>query len=285
MSRLLLLGAVVAVSVIVAAVDLVRSQAATAPASSPTATNWRLVFGDEFEDRRLDPSKWTTCYWWDRGGCTNMGNNERQWYQPQNAVVEDSILRLEARKQTVRASDGNTYQYTSGMVTSGRGTSDTSQSVRFAFRYGYVEMRARMPAGKGLWSAFWLLPASHESKPEIDVVEVLGHEPDRLHAHVHFLDEGRRASAGSSWVGHDASTSWHVYALEWRPDALTWYVDGVQVWRFTDSRHVPSEPMYVLANLAVGGDWPGRPDASTSFPSALEIDYLRVWQRGAVGAD
>jgi beta-glucanase (GH16 family) len=83
---------------------------------------------------------------------------------------------------------------------------------------------------------------------------------------------------GSQWQGPDFSQDWHVFALDWRPDALVWFVDGVERWRFTDASAIPAESMYLLINLAVGGEWPGSPDATTVFPSLLLVDYVRVWQ-------
>ena len=79
----------------------------------------------------------------------------------------------------------------------------------------------------------------------------------------------------------DLSASWHVYGLTWDPDAIRWYLDGKEVWSFTDKRYIPSEPMYLLMNLVVGGDWPGAPNAQTKFPSRFSVDYVRVWQRKA----
>jgi beta-glucanase (GH16 family) len=112
------------------------------------------------------------------------------------------------------------------------------------------------------------------------VVEVLGHEPERLYAHLHVMDHGQKHDIGHSWAEPDTSSNWHRFGVDWSPQALVWYVDGVEAWRFTDSGQIPAEPMYLLANLAVGGDWPGAPDHSTPFPSTLQIDYVRVWQRG-----
>lgn len=240
---------------------------------------WLLLFSDEFEGDSLDVGRWTTCYWWDNGGCTNRGNQELQWYLPGNLVVSDGTLKLRAVRSPVTASDGQTYPYASGMVTSGRSTSDTSRSPRFTFQYGFAEIRARLPRGQGLWPAFWLLPASHDSTPEVDVMEVLGHEPDRAHFTVHFNTDNGKRQAGEEWTGPDFSAAWHTFGVDWGPQALVWYVDGLERWRYTDAARIPAEPMYLLANLAVGGDWPGAPDASTPFPSDYEIDYVRVWSR------
>ena len=243
---------------------------------------WTLVFADEFEQDALDRSSWTTCYWWDDGGCTNSGNQELEWYLPDNVSVEGGVLRLEAQRGRVRGSDGASYPYTSGMVTTGRSEDDQAQQPRFGFQYGRVEVRMRMPEGKGLWPALWLLPLTHESRPEIDVMEVLGDTPATLRTHFHYLDDdGERVSRGHTWRGADSSAGWHRYGLRWTPEELVWLVDGKEQSRFSQDEFVPDEPMYLLINLAVGGEWPGDPAPSTDFPAALEVDYVRIWQRDA----
>lgn len=243
--------------------------------------HWDLLFNDDFEGTSLDSNKWTTCYWWDDGGCTNKGNNELQWYQADELYLSDGSLKQRAQKRTLNAADGKIYEYTSGMITTGRSKWERNAPAKFLFQYGYAEIRAKIPAGKGLWTAFWMLPDDHESLPEIDVMEVLGHEPATVQMHLHYLDsEGDNKSIGNQWTGTDLSADWHTFAVDWQPDAIIWYVDGIERWRVTDSAYIPQEPMYLLANFAVGGDWPGEPEASTPFPSYYEIDYIRVWKKG-----
>jgi len=239
---------------------------------------WQLVFHDEFGGDELDTSKWVTCYWWDDGGCTNEGNNNLGWYQPGNVLLEGGKLILRAKEETVSSPDGKAYRYTSGMVTTGRDTYDLSAEPKATFKHVYVEMRARVPASQGLWPAFWLLPADQESKPEIDVMEMLGDNPYEVHMNFHYLDEqGDENRAGYTWTSPEPLDGWHVFAHDWQPGALTWYVDGVKHSHLNE--YIPDEPMYLIANLAVGGDWPGAPDDSTTFPSDFEIDYIRVWMR------
>lgn len=255
------------------------SQRSVAP-PEPAREGMELVFSDDFSAPTLDGDRWTTCYWWDDGGCTNEGNDELEWYQPDNVVIDDGVLQLIAREETARAPDGTEFPFTSGMVTSGREHYETTTPPRFAFRYGVVEVRARVPAGRGLWPALWLLPASHESRPEIDLMEVDGARPDVGTAHLHFDDvDGRRRAEGHEWQDEDLSEGWHTYTLDWRPDRITWYVDDVARWSFTDERHVPAEPMYLLANLAVGGEFVGDPGPRTEFPATFAIDHVQVWQR------
>jgi beta-glucanase (GH16 family) len=249
-------------------------------AGGATSGEWDLVFFDEFDGDRLDTNRWVTCYWWDDGGCTNLGNHELQWYLPDAVSVRDGSLHLTARKARAESSDGTSYDYVSGMVTTGSDHDDDDAEARFAFQYGYAEMRAKVPAGQGLWSAFWTLPVTHESRPEIDIMEVLGDTHHVLRTHLHYHDsDGIRASVGEDWEGDELGDTWHTYAVEWADDRVAWFIDGNEIWALTDPDAIPHEPMYLLANLAVGGDWPGPPDETTIFPATYEIDYIRVWQR------
>lgn len=262
-----------------------QTQAAAPAAELPAGPQgqtgvWHLAFHDEFSGEVLDSDKWVTCYWWDDDGCTIATNNELQWYQPDNVFVQGGKLILQARRERVTAPDGRTFDYTSGMVSTGTDSYEGGDH-RFTAEHVYVEMRAKVPAGRGLWPALWLLPASHESLPEIDAMEVLGDAPDELHMNFHYRDdEGNRNREGHTWESPEPLTGWHVYAVDWQPRGVTWYLDGDKRAHFSgEDRYVPGEPMYLIANLAVGGDWPGAPDADTPFPSELEIDYIRVWVR------
>lgn len=263
------------------ALPLLISASIARPKSVPIGTigeTWEMVFVDEFESAELDDDLWTWCYWWVTNGCAIGTNGELEWYQPGNISVEDGALVLTARREDVVTHDGERRAYTSGMVTTGRASSDLSEPMRFGFTYGLAEIRAKLPSGQGLWPAFWLLPATHESRPEIDVLEVLGHDVDTLRMHYHFIADGERASVGENVDVDDLSADWHVYGIEWTPERLTWLFDGVPVWTIRGADNLPHEPMYLILNLAVGGEWPGPPDASTPFPASYLIDYVRVWQ-------
>jgi beta-glucanase (GH16 family) len=122
-----------------------------------------------------------------------------------------------------------------------------------------------------------LLPASYTWPPELDILETVGDQSNVAAMHVHWLANHTEAQAGSDWTGPDLSQDWHTFGLNWQPDALTWYIDGVERWRVTDSSVIPNQPMYIVLNLAVGGEWPGAPDSSTVFPSYFDVRYVRVW--------
>ena len=232
----------------------------------------QILFSDDFDGTSLDSSKWHTCFWWATDQCTIESTNEMELYTRENVLVDSGILRLRAQKKSaVWDFNGKTFNYTSGMVMTGGRKYLTDPG--FTFTYGYAEARVKIPAGQGIWPAFWMLPASYNSEPEIDIMEILGHQPDVVHFHIH-----NGVHPGQSWTGEDFSQGWHTFAVDWQPDAIVWYVDGVERWRYTGSA-VPAEPSYLLLNLAVGGDWPGAPDATTVFPAYYDVDYVRVWDR------
>ena len=224
---------------------------------------WRLTFDDEFNGSSLDTSKWNPNDPWGR-----ERNHELQAYATNAFEVKDGVLRILAQRgEAIYA--GKPRTYTSGMMTT---------YGKFSQQYGRFEIRCQVPKGKGMWPAFWLLPEPLGWPPEIDVLEILGHQPDKVYMTHHFRDaERNHKSHGGSWTGPDFSAGFHEYAVEWSPERIVWLVDGVE--RFRSEQSIPTRKMYLLVNLAVGGDWPGAPDAKTVFPSALEVDYVRVYEK------
>lgn len=266
---LLAIGALLLAYTVVA-----RHAAETTATGAPSG---RVLLDASFDDGRLDPTVFNTCHWWAEDGCNIAPSEELSWYVPEQVGVTDGALRLTAVRKPVRGSDGRPYDYRSGMVTTGPPPqSEDDVPAKLAFTYGTVEARLRVPAGQGLWPAMWLLPASRESRPEIDVLEVIGQDPGELIMHLH--PENRRADSPSQRYrlpGPDLAADWHTIRLDWAPKRLEIYLDGVRVWRYTGSK-VPDEPMYLVLNLAVGGVYPGPPDDSTTFPATFAIDHLRI---------
>jgi beta-glucanase (GH16 family) len=142
-------------------------------------------------------------------------------------------------------------------------------------------MRAKLPKGRGLWPAFWLLATDRSWPPEIDVMEVLGHEPSKLYTTLHTAETG--TNTRSDIPAHnipDSSAGFHTYAVEWGPADIVFYFDDKEIAR----RPTPADmhkPFFMLINLAVGGGWPGSPTASTVFPAVYEIDWVRAYKRSS----
>ena len=223
---------------------------------------WKLTFQDEFDGNALNTNKWNPKDPWER-----ERNRELQAYVKDAFEVKGGVLKIKAEKRHAFYA-GKEREYTSGMMTT---------YGKFSQEYGRFEIRCRVPQGKGMWPAFWLLPDPLDWPPEIDVLEILGHEPNKVYLTHHFRDAPHKhGSHGGSWVGPDFSADFHEYAIEWSPKAIVWFVDGVE--RFRSKKPIPTGKMYLLVNLAVGGDWPGAPNENTHFPAAFEIDYVRAYE-------
>ncbi|KAA2237127.1 family 16 glycosylhydrolase [Salinarimonas soli] len=245
----------------------------------------RLTFSEEFNGDHLDLWNGSSGTWraaapwisWDGMGSPSPNNQLEKYINPNHKPiasanpfdVQDGALTITASRASpeIRAITGK--EYASGEI-------NTFGS--FDQQYGYFEIKAQLPGGKGLWPAFWLLPADKSWPPELDVMEVLGHEPDMLHTTVH-------SSLGNQWghtqEGHstrvgDMTNGYHTYGVNWQADKITWYFDGQQIFqaKTPDDMH---KSMYMIANLAVGGDWPGSPDGNTKFPAEYKIDYIRAY--------
>lgn len=222
-------------------------------------TGYVLDFQDEFNGTTLDTSKWESQWPWGR---TN-GTHYLTWYPDDAVQVGSGNLRFKGEKRSMMG-----YNYTTGIVTTWN---------KRTWTYGYFEMRAKLPKGKGMWPAFWLIPTD-SWPPEIDVFEVLGHEPATIYMTNHWTDATGKPT-GYSYVhkGVDTSDGYHVYAVEWTSTYIAWLLDGKEVYRTTSN--VPQTRMYVLAQLGIGGDWPGNPDATTVFPAQMDVDYIRVFKQ------
>jgi beta-glucanase (GH16 family) len=263
------LGFLVVAALVTVAVFAVRSPAEETSAS---VTKGPLLLRDEFSGSTLDSEHWSPCYWWATDGCTNLSNNELEWYVPEQVTVSQGVLRLEARSQQVVGINGKTFDYVSGLI-----SNQSPDRNHFSFTFGYVEARVRIPEGQGLWPALWMLPTTRQSLPEVDIFEFVGERPNVVEMHTHWLEDGEERQRGKRFRGPNFAAGWHTFGLEWKPDSLTWFVDGVPRWVITDVEQIPQEPMYLVANLAVGGDFTERPNAETKFPAALEVEYVKVW--------
>jgi beta-glucanase (GH16 family) len=245
-------------------------------AGTPTAHPKQVLLNATFDDGRLDPAIWNTCHWWADQGCTIASNDELEWYVPEQVSVAGGHLRLTADRSPVDGSDGKSYEFRSGMVTTGLPPMSEDAPAKLAFTYGTVEARVRIPAGRGLWPAIWLLPASRQSLPEIDLLEAIGQDPSTVFMHLHPKSRSAKSPDKEYKVpGPNLAEDWHTFRLDWSANRLDFFVDDVRAWRVT-GRQVPDEPMYVVLNLAVGGVYPGPPDPGTQFPATFLIDYLRI---------
>lgn len=283
------------------ALPLRAGEAAGTPV--PAVPGWTLVWHDEFDGTTVDRGKWG----FDLGnslkaGTTlipGWGNDELQYYtdRTENAAVRDGELHIRALREQYQG-----CSYTSARLVS-RGL--------MARTYGRFEFRARLPLGKGAWSALWMLPqddayGSWASSGEIDIMEARGQQPEKVLGTLHY---------GARWPKNTFSgreftfpapagiDTYHVYSLEWQPGAIRWYVDGMlyatqDFWWSSSAKDgagngvAPAseaelnpwpapfdKPFYLIMNLAVGGRFLGNPDERTPFPAELVVDYVRVYER------
>lgn len=258
--------------------------------ASPTLEGRQLTFSDEFDSLRLvdekNPSSgvWTPRY--PHAGANQIGsrtlldNREQQIYVDPTLAgtgpaplklnpfkIQDGVLQITASPMPASAKRALwNYSYMSGVLT----TKD-----RFAQKYGYFEMRAKMPKGQGLWPAFWLLPADRSWPPEIDIVEILGHQPNLVNQTAHWNRDGKHVAAGFVARVPDSSAAFHTYGVEWNAQTIRWFVDGRETARIKTPPEL-HRPMYVLVNLAVGGGWPGKIDPRV-LPATMYVDYVRAY--------
>jgi beta-glucanase (GH16 family) len=239
--------------------------------------NWQFestpVWEDNFDQNGVpDPSKWT----FEIGG-SGWGNNEQQYYTPNNAAVQDGNLLITARKEL---NNGRSYT-SSRIITKGRGD----------FQYGRFEMRAKLPKGRGTWPAFWLLPSENyygiwPSSGEMDVMEHVGFDVNKVHASIHCsaYNHSRGNQKTSARIVTGATDDFHTYRLDWTPYSVKGFIDGEQYFEFVNENKgftawPFNRPYYMILNLAVGGNWGGAQGIDdTVFPTSYVIDYVRVYK-------
>jgi beta-glucanase (GH16 family) len=250
------------------------------------ATSPTLVWHDEFDGpagTSFDRTKWVA----DTGG-QGFGNQEREFYttRAENVALDgDGHLVITARAASTTSAD--TCWYGRCLYTSTR----LKTKGLFAQTYGRYEARIRIPRGQGMWPAFWMLGTNIDSigwpqSGEIDIMENIGREPAIAHGTLHGPGYSGAGGIGrADTLSHGAyADDFHVFAVAWQPNEIRWYVDGRQYHRMTPAdlpsgtKWVFDHSFFLLLNLAVGGGWPGDPDASTTLPQQMVIDYVRVYR-------
>ncbi len=294
-----------------AGIIVILGSAGTNRASEPPKPEWKLVWSDEFDGKEIDKGKWD----FDLGNgfsskdgktyVPGWGNDELEYYtaEPKNAFVQDGALHIRAIKEKHEG-----FAYTSARLK----TRKRDGSPLFGKTYGKFEFRAKLPTGKGVWPALWLLPQDEKyggwaASGEIDVMEARGQEPNKVLGTLHF-GSGWPANthAGKDFILPRGQTiaDFHLYTLEWEPGEMRWSVDDhlyqTQSFWWSSSKRTggnalnPSreadlnrwpapfdQPFYVVMNVAVGGKFLGNPDQTTVFPVEMVVDYVRVYDKAA----
>jgi len=278
-------------------------------ADEPKVGEWKLVWSDEFDAKEIDRSKWdfdlgNGFYNYDADQwISGWGNGELQYYtrEPENAFVRDGSLVIRTIKESYMGTG-----YTSAKLR----TKKRDGSKLFAQTYGKFEFRAKLPVGKGIWPALWMLPLEDKyggwaSSGEIDVMEARGREPNKVLGTLHYGSRWPANTHSGNDLVFDAAAGiadFHVYAVEWEPGEIRWSVDGKtyatqNFWwcssavennkgakpkKEADLHPWPApfdQPFYLIMNVAVGGQFGGKPDKTTVFPVEMVVDYVRVYEK------
>jgi beta-glucanase (GH16 family) len=241
----------------------------TTPDNYPGYT---LVWQDEFSGSGIDPANWKH-----ELGASGWGNNELENYtaRPDNSFVSNGRLVIEAKKENYNGSE-----YTSARM--------ITQGLR-EFKYGRIDIRAKLPTGQGIWPALWMLgnnigTVGWPKCGEIDIMEIVGHEPATLHGTVHWDNGGSYANYGKSTKLSSGTFAdeYHVFSIVWDSQYIKWLLDDVQFNVIDITPAGLSEfqnEFFLIFNVAVGGNWPGNPNSSTVFPQQMRVDYVRVFQQ------
>ena len=255
------------------------------PPPIPPSTGFVLSWSDEFngaDGSTPDASKWTYDL---RGG--GWGNQELETYTNRavNAQIKSGSLVITAQEETFTGTDGISRDYTSARL--------ETQGL-FTQAYGRFEARIKIPAGQGMWPAFWMLGNDIATNGwpkcgEIDIMENIGREPGMVHGSLHGPSSTAPTSDETSTVTLPANANFaddfHIYAVEWEPTVVRFYVDSNNYATFQKANWPArgtwafDHPLFILLNVAVGGSWPGSPDATTQFPQQMLVDYVRVYTK------
>jgi|GEM_PF-870623 len=240
-------------------------------------SEYKLVFYDDFEGDTLDASKWNYGYPWGNG----KTHNHRAYCVPENVIVKDGLLTIVGENKKHPESRGATAKFDGKTLSVDFTSGAINTNGKYHFNYGYIEARLKVAGGKGMWPAFWML--GNGWPPEIDIMEYLGSKPTQYVTNVHFKKadgSGNGSHYNTPDAGVDLSEDFHVYAIEWTPNYMKWYLDGKQVGTtFTNKQMIATQKnMYIILNLAIGG-WDGDPDETTKWPAYYQCDWVRVWQR------
>ena len=242
---------------------------------------WNIVWQDEFDKDSLDLTKWSR----EIGG-HGWGNNELQFYtdSDSNSYVENGNLILKAQvvPQGIGSSKGLRYYSSARLRTYGKGD----------WKYGRIEVKAKVASGQGIWPAIWMLPTDWlfggwPSSGEIDIMEHVGYDLGVVHGSVHTEAYNHKINTQRSSARKIANvdTEFHVYSIIWDKDKISFFIDDVQYFLFENDQQGNyktwpfDQRFHLLINIAVGGDWPGNPDNSTNFPRKMLVDYVRVYEK------
>lgn len=232
----------------------------------PVPKEYQLVWSDEFNGSAIDTANWN----FEIGG-NGWGNHEQEYYQRENASIENGCLVITGKKEDVQGK-----HYTSSRMTT---------QGKHEFLYGRIEARIKIPVGQGFWPAFWMLGADINqvgwpSAGEIDIMEHINTD-SLMHGTLHWDNNGHVQSGDTL---RSTPSSFHVYAIEWNKDSISCYIDTIKYHTVNITNGINStqefhKPFFILLNFALGGDWPGQQIDDGKLPAKMYVDYVRVYQK------
>lgn len=243
-------------------------------ACSAQAKKGKLIWEENFDGKSLNEKTWN----YELGdGCPNIcgwGNNERQVYTKDNHSIKNGLLTVTVKK------DGD--KYTSTRITT---------AGKKEFKYGYIETRAKLPVGQGIWPAFWMLGSNIKQvgwpmSGEIDILEYVGKEPDMVFTSLHTKDSHGNTINTKKTKFEDIEEGFHTYAINWTETQIEFFVDGKSVYTFAPVEKTQevwpfNQPFYFIVNVAVGGNFGGPEVDDKIFPQEFVVDYIRVYSNGS----
>jgi beta-glucanase (GH16 family) len=232
----------------------------------PASRGYQLVWSDEFDDTSIDTANWN----FEIGG-SGWGNHEQEYYQRDNASIENGCLVITGKKEAAQDK-----HYTSSRMTTQR---------KHEFLYGRIEARIKIPVAQGFWPAFWMLGADISevgwpASGETDIMEHINTD-SLIYGTLHW-DKNGHVQSGDTL--HSTPSSYHVYAVEWDKDSISWYIDTIKYHTVIITNGINSteefrKPFFILLNFALGGDWPGQKIDYSKLPAKMYVDYVRVYQK------
>jgi beta-glucanase (GH16 family) len=263
------------------------------PFAAASGKRWKLAFSEEFTGTDYDHSKLTPCFDWNYGDCTATFNNGREYYQPSQVKVSGGTAKLIAAPtaaHSAKACQNGTCTYKAGLLSTARPRADNGSDYLFKFTYGYVESRFKFPATQGFFTAFWMLPTDpdYNYRSEIDILELLGDDPTTMFMTYHHDNREQSFAVNNGKFNNGAcpvknySKEFVRMGLDWEPNRIAWYIDGVKCAEFTDASEIENGPMQLILHMMVDNDWQRRWDVGLEDPTLtrqLEVDYIRVYQQ------
>jgi hypothetical protein len=264
------------------------------PVPAPAGKRWALTFREEFDGADYDHDKLTPCFDWNDGDCTSSFNHGREHYLPAQVKVSNGTAKLIASPAATpvasSACENESCTYSAGLLSTARPLADPARAYLYKFTYGFVESRFKFPATRGFFTAFWMLPAdpTYNYRSEIDILEMLGDDPTTMYMTYHHsnrsqsypLNKGKHDN-GACPV-KDYSKGFVDMGVDWEPDRIAWYINGVKCGQYTDASQIENGPMQLILHMMVDNEWQRQWNVGLADPTLarqLEVDYIRVYQQ------